>query len=411
LPICIICRKEKDILSDEHIIPDALGGYFHIGTVCKECNSIMGNKIDIKLVDHMMIRSMRTILNLKGKKGDIPNPFQGIHQLENDASKRFQVFIDKSNQIQFHFLPSPPLIKKDLDAKIKMINISVDGKDKNKTDEILDKVLKRHHLPKEAIISKEITSIKIENPTIMVKGSYDTVEYKIALLKIAYEFTVTEIDSYFQDETARKISKMLQNASYDEADQYVSPNMVHEKYIPFSEYLDFESKKHYLVLFNIGNKLFCLVSIFGVFIMVIKLSNQTYLTDDKFIVCVNDFNNRNYYISQLLDIISNNTSSDYSYGLIFKTEKERLFFEKEAATNSELFDSDGDGLILYNATKTKLQKRPLEYVFEYYASHPGIQNQMPIETPITEDVFLKINSNSIFARLTCIVEKRTIRKI
>lgn len=27
---CIICRKDEQEISDEHVIPEAIGGYYHI---------------------------------------------------------------------------------------------------------------------------------------------------------------------------------------------------------------------------------------------------------------------------------------------------------------------------------------------------------------------------------------------
>ena len=57
--VCIICRENKDNLSDEHVIPDAIGGYYHIYTVCKECNSKLGQNIDSKLVKHPFTSFMR----------------------------------------------------------------------------------------------------------------------------------------------------------------------------------------------------------------------------------------------------------------------------------------------------------------------------------------------------------------
>ena len=81
---CIICRKEigQDILSDEHVIPDSIGGYYHIYNVCKECNSYLGSEIDSKLVNHYLALFMRYSEGIKGKTGKIPNPFDGTHCLK-----------------------------------------------------------------------------------------------------------------------------------------------------------------------------------------------------------------------------------------------------------------------------------------------------------------------------------------
>ena len=66
---CIICRKEKENkeFSDEHVIPDSLGGVYHIYNVCKECNSRLGDKIDIHLVNNIFSIIKREQLGIKGK--------------------------------------------------------------------------------------------------------------------------------------------------------------------------------------------------------------------------------------------------------------------------------------------------------------------------------------------------------
>lgn len=35
---CIICHADGVELTDEHVIPDAIGGYIHCHKVCKDCN-------------------------------------------------------------------------------------------------------------------------------------------------------------------------------------------------------------------------------------------------------------------------------------------------------------------------------------------------------------------------------------
>ena len=45
---CIICWQPQCEFSDEHVIPEALGGYYHIRNVCKKCNSHLGSHVDAK---------------------------------------------------------------------------------------------------------------------------------------------------------------------------------------------------------------------------------------------------------------------------------------------------------------------------------------------------------------------------
>lgn len=64
---CIICRLEKDNMSDEHVIPDSLGGYYHVHTVCRDCNSLLGTKVDTHLINNKFGELYRSRYNLKGK--------------------------------------------------------------------------------------------------------------------------------------------------------------------------------------------------------------------------------------------------------------------------------------------------------------------------------------------------------
>lgn len=76
--LCIVCRKDKEDMSDEHVIPDSLGGFYHIYSVCKPCNSELGEKVDSPLVNHKLTELYRFAQEIEGKTGKVPNPFSGI---------------------------------------------------------------------------------------------------------------------------------------------------------------------------------------------------------------------------------------------------------------------------------------------------------------------------------------------
>ena len=53
--ICIICRKSKSKseLNIEHISPESIGNKsLIIDSVCKECNSELGNKVDYEITNN-----------------------------------------------------------------------------------------------------------------------------------------------------------------------------------------------------------------------------------------------------------------------------------------------------------------------------------------------------------------------
>lgn len=67
--LCIICKKYKENLSIEHIIPDAIGGTNTIQCVCKECNDHLGRKVDCLLTEEQFILALRSKFKIKDKSG------------------------------------------------------------------------------------------------------------------------------------------------------------------------------------------------------------------------------------------------------------------------------------------------------------------------------------------------------
>ena len=212
---CIICRKEKEHkeFSDEHVIPDSIGGYYHIYTVCKTCNSEMGSKVDSKLVNHYFTSFFRNELNIKGKTGDIPNPFSGTHILENDKETKIKLLLDENGIAKPYLLPKIKITTK---GNIKRIDITVDKNDKDNIPDIIKKIQKREKINQDTQINTEEEPTFIEFiPYIKMQKQLDIREFKIALLKIAYEYAVDSIDGYFEDAQAKIISKFLLETDFN----------------------------------------------------------------------------------------------------------------------------------------------------------------------------------------------------
>lgn len=51
---CIFCNASENF-SEEHIIPESLGGSIVIRNVCRACNSVLGSEVDVELVKHRHI--------------------------------------------------------------------------------------------------------------------------------------------------------------------------------------------------------------------------------------------------------------------------------------------------------------------------------------------------------------------
>ena len=128
---CIICHRDDVELSDEHVIPEAIGGYYHIYNVCKECNSGLGANVDKHLLNHWLIKSARHAHGLKGYSNTIPNPLIGDGVLP--TGEKVRVEEDKQGQLYVHLLPTTPVASDDG----KQFEISVDIKDEKMVEKMM----------------------------------------------------------------------------------------------------------------------------------------------------------------------------------------------------------------------------------------------------------------------------------
>lgn len=291
--LCIICRKNREDMSDEHVIPDSLGGCYHIFNVCKTCNSEMGEKVDSPLVNHKLTELYRFAQELEGKSGAIPNPFSGIFMEEGNPEVKARV--DVNNEGKLEVLYHPVIKLKEDAGEVQSIEIAVDSKDEGKIDEILQKIIKRKGIPQSAIIKGERRR-EIRTGWVGGKWGIDILKFKIGLLKIAYEFAVDSIPSYFSDPDAITISKILKDADYEATKEYVKigSGLQPEIFAPFADYLDLSSKKHYLILTPAEFGLLCLVKLHDLFSIGVVLSRRKVLDFTETVIGVNDIDGRNF---------------------------------------------------------------------------------------------------------------------
>ncbi|MDX3775488.1 HNH endonuclease [Chromatiaceae bacterium AAb-1] len=337
--VCIICREEKSDMSDEHVIPDSMKGFYHIYSVCKDCNSFLGNQVDSPLVNHKLTELYRFSREVAGKSGQIPNPFSGIYFHESDQDAKFRVEVDEDGKLKTKFLPKVNINK--VADEINFIEISVDSDDEHEIDGILKKLAKRHGLPDGSIVSG---NRKIVLSTDAVKGQWkvDTLKFKIGLLKIAYEFAVDTIDEYFDDPDAIEISKVLKLANYERVEEFVKigNGLQHEVFEPFANYLDLQSEKHYLILSSSQFGLICLVKLYDLFAVGVVLSSRNYLDTFSTIVGINDIEKKNFKKVALEELLHQCHGPAHTrFGYHFDTRDEALLAQQEI--NSPTFKYEG----------------------------------------------------------------------
>ncbi len=201
---CIICGDTKPVsfFNKEHIIPDALGNktlFFY--QICTDCNSNLGREIDVHLTDNLPMKLIRCQLGLKSQNGIIPNPFS---KGTDEAGKEIKVtddfrpfrnsYIEKDGE---HWRISAQTLDEALKISEKAL------KRAGKNDDEIKRILadgRHEHIQ--------------ETPTISYTDAIDLQKIKLAILKIAYEYSCHKFgDAYFDDKTAQIIRGILHKAS------------------------------------------------------------------------------------------------------------------------------------------------------------------------------------------------------
>lgn len=342
---CIICREEKQEMSDEHVIPDSLSGFYHIYNVCKDCNSKMGSKVDSPLINHKLTELYRFCQDIEGKSGKVPNPFSGVFFDEENPEAKARVDVTSDGKLDVVYYPV--IRVHEHNGTIQSIEIEVDTKNEGRIDDILSKILKRKGLPDSAVVKSERRR-ELRTGGMGGKWEIDILEFKIGLLKIAYEFAVDSIDDYFLDEDAIKISNILKNADYEGAKAYVKigSGLQHEIFDPFIDYLDLASKKHYLVLTQIKKELVCFIKLHGIFSIGVALSKNTFLTFDKTIFGINDIEKKLFKKIKIIDVINQCTGPLHTrFCYYFENDADAIIGQSEINSPGFHYEENGNGVI------------------------------------------------------------------
>lgn len=295
---CIICRKQNVQGTNEHIIPKALGGYMHTWSVCKTCNSRLGDNIDNLLIDHYLIQWERYRHQLKGESNkSIPNPFEGTHVA--DDGEKYRIAEDAG-------VLTPHVIQKiELLPDGKTAKLTIDPSDVHKADTILQKYCKRKGLafnPAD-LTTKHETS---PSPKFSISTSVDISSFRLGLLKIAYEFTASLIPRYLSDTESLKIAKILETADLSNIKSIDMSSGFGDDVFPqiFGDCIDFTNeKRHYILLYNLAGKLYCFIRLFNVFTIGIKMSDTAYSEADKNVIAINDFGASDFHLYTLLELV------------------------------------------------------------------------------------------------------------
>ncbi|HFO6801901.1 TPA: HNH endonuclease [Escherichia coli] len=296
---CIICLEEKEAKSfgEEHVIPEAIGGSYIINNVCNSCNSNLGQKVDIKIINEFLSVCLRHEKDIRGKSGLLPIMFPGTFENEFNKKEKYRLEHDENGNIQPVLIYKQPLIK-EVEEGIYNIQIAFDNslsEDEmlKKSKQIISKEMKRRGVKNYDInhcFEKVNSNIKLPiNREITNSDSF------ISILKMAYEFAASNINGYIDDEMAIAIADVLRKASYSDALEYVYMGVnswgrgMFDKLFPDS---------HFIIIKCFDGILGALVSLHNIGFYSVRLSSESFVINNKpsFKVLINHIKDKNYEI-------------------------------------------------------------------------------------------------------------------
>lgn len=203
---CIICGQEIDKECEEHIIPYALGNkHFIIRSVCKTCNSLMGDKFDAKNTDSLIAKFMRLQHGIKGRSKKLPNPFE---EGETSDGSRIRLSLDFKPKLV-------PKVTRDGN------NYHVSASSKEEAIDIVEKIYSRNGKGALTEEQKEKLCAQMKStkthPEIQFHFEFNIEKFYLELVKIAFEtLYYQEGDKILLEESIVNLQKILHDYIYKE---------------------------------------------------------------------------------------------------------------------------------------------------------------------------------------------------
>ena len=335
---CAICHRTNVRYTKEHVIPEALGGrYVQQQMVCVNCNSELGRRVDDALVNHDLSKMFRFVHGLAGKAKTPPNPFAGEHSLRSDSTQKMRIDVDAGGRLVPYVITQ---VRREEQGEGRVdVSISVDSSDEGKLEPMVRKIANRLGGSGEEALAGAKRTVVQSDSEIHVQMAIDIRNYKIGLLKIAYEFAVDRIPSYMECRDAKEIAKILRGGLFEEVERYVNIGDGLDRRImsPFSDFLGYDGVKHYLVLFSSDAGVLCFVHLHNLFTVGVTLSTECF--GELFEIGVNNVEKGNFRVWGPDDI---QAYTRYRPLLHFETEVEAAEFrEAERAEDFDYESNDG----------------------------------------------------------------------
>lgn len=271
--LCIICKEPKDNMTEEHIIPDSIGGILKTYNVCKDCNGKLGEKVDSRFLNNSFIILLRHIFGIKNKNNQKVDILKQLPIYDENDEK---VILKKGDNINTPSLYTGRTIPEISATPMKdgKTHFEFSGSDIESITTKICRILKDQ--------GKNISKSEIKN-LIQTSGKWtrgkekvsmpicvDAEAYAPCVVKIAYEYAICTLgEEYFEDECGENLRKFLYNSSHgiEEDSKTIS--------VSSSIVIDEISNFHYIRLEKTGaRRLLVSMILFGGMKFVVLVSND-----------------------------------------------------------------------------------------------------------------------------------------
>jgi hypothetical protein len=252
--ICIFCMENK-ILTEEHVVPDCVGGGLKADILCKNCNEMAGSKIDGPFVNTFFVQLPRLIYQIPGKRGYIPNPFGTIAEITGSDGSKAKL----TNNFEPYLIPE---IKAKDEGKGLRLTVSVDKKDEKNLEKMLRKKIERSIKEKwpemqeaetNAFLEKTLketlaaATTRSSRPELKYSFEIDMADIPLEYVKIAYEMAYLKHGMQYINESP--VAKVLRSCLITSDKKAPINGSVPLPQDMFQEFFT-DPEKHYVLLFK-----------------------------------------------------------------------------------------------------------------------------------------------------------------
>ncbi len=194
--ICFTCKGTK-VLTDEHVIPQALGGRLKAKLYCKVCNENFGKSIDAEITNQF--GNIATILKIKRERGNV-QPF-----VVEDINRKITLVFDGKA-----FRRKDPIVEIESEADGKALKYAnITARSKKELENRIRDIKRRYQVKREIKTFHEVnpgptdTKYEITIDNTLIRRAVTKIAYSLLCIKVpkdaVLESAFDEVREYIKD--------------------------------------------------------------------------------------------------------------------------------------------------------------------------------------------------------------------